>query len=209
MDKKSDYSGIWVGVFVILLISIILAVVTFISLPDKKVSNETNPDIYNVTESQSKYIIEPHWNHMPLTYDIYECSENKKERVITALGYVEEKTEGIDFIEYEWEEGEDYNPDIFIICEDIRKDAGYIAGEAIYDIIDRTWIVNGTIFFYKSFHCSGQRPVNEIHEILHLFGLPDTSEESKYWKDVMYPYALGCDADISDEDVEYLNNIYG
>ncbi|MBA7660865.1 hypothetical protein ES703_68871 [subsurface metagenome] len=42
---------------------------------------------------------------------------------------------------------------------------------------------------------------------MHLFGLEHAKEND--WNNIMNPYATRCSAEISDEDVAWLKNIYG
>jgi len=203
--ERFIYIGIILGI-------LIIAGIYFIYNNDNEQDSEeieidNSEDYFNMREISNINVL--HWNHMPLTYDIYDCPAEKIKRAVEAMAYLEDKVENIQFIEYEWNVGEEYEPDIFWTCEDIQMEGGFVVAEAYYDITDKNEIVNGTIWLYNSHHCVNQRPVNEIHELLHLFGLGHTPTSSEYWKDIMYPYALGCDADISEKDIAYRKSVYG
>ena len=127
--------------------------------------------------------------------------------MLEAFDYIINRTQGnIDFIEYEWVTGEDYAPDLFVVCEDKQENNGFVGLEGWYDVTEGTTIINGsTIFYYNGQHCVGRRPVEEIAMVLYNFGLEYASRGEV--NNIMNP--LRCNAEITDEDLDYLNKIYG
>lgn len=139
------------------------------------------------------------WNHMPLTYDYKGCDDRKEVMIENAIDYVEEETQYIDFKKVR------ANPDVLFLCSS-DEGKGAIVGEARSYIYNSKIISYGEILLYESYHCEGERPTIEIHEILHIIGLGHSDASDR--DNIMNPYVTDCDAKISDEDVKYLNNLY-
>lgn len=189
-----------------MLIGIIILIVVIIIFISFRYYNKDIIKEQDLEEQIPKEIIkELHWNHMPITYVLSDCPETKTKRIMQSFDYIIDKTEGkIDFIEYKWEEGE-YKPDLFIICEDERKDNGFVGSDGWYNVIPNTTIIeDATIFYYYGQHCVGQRPVEEIATILYVFGL-EYAPRSEV-NNIMNP--LRCSAEITEKDLSYLNEIY-
>ncbi|MBA7660866.1 hypothetical protein ES703_68872 [subsurface metagenome] len=68
---------------------------------------------------------EIHWGHMPVTYNYFNCSENKMERINEALDYIYNRTGVLSFEKIEFGE-----PDIFFICFNKQKEGGFTVAEA-------------------------------------------------------------------------------
>ncbi|MBR9705895.1 hypothetical protein GOV14_02560 [Candidatus Pacearchaeota archaeon] len=144
-----------------------------------------------------------HWGHMPLSYNLINCTSVQVERLTEAMNYITNATHSvINFFESESE-----NLDLEFLCSREQKDRGFVAGEAELNYyLETNLYAPSTVYIYYAQHCVGRRPTIEIHEILHALGL-DHSENDD-WDNILNPYTTRCDAEISGEDIKYLLEIY-
>jgi hypothetical protein len=161
---------------------------------------------------------EPHWGHMPLKYKLDEYCKTRwngkmAEDIREGIKYVEENTP-VTFIEV------DSNEDILYDCnleskknrtsEDTLAEAELEYYQGIYS--NGNLYHHGTVYFYNTYNCYGQRSTIWIHETLHLLGLHDERIYDKYEDIMWYQESDGehCfQSGIVYEDQLYLDNIYG
>ena len=166
-------------------------------------TNPSENDIFSNTN-------ETHWNHMPLTYNFYNCFQTDINRIIKATDFITNRTGSITF---KFENIE--TPDISFICmseREIEHSNRYSTetfGEAVpYVYADYPNIyASSEILIFPVTTCPYARPVTEIHEILHLLGLQHPNYA--YEDDIMNAEHVGCNTDITEDELKYLKNIYG
>ena len=159
-------------------------------------------------EDQYSNVEELHWGHMPLTYNFDNCTERSIKKVEEAMDYIHQEVNGISF-ERIYSEDEDI---IFMCEEDFKEEITEknVLAEALpyLHTYQENLIIYGDVWIYPFELCIGSRPVLEIHEILHLFGL-EHNEDPYAVRDIMGKWDFSCFQEISDEDKEFLRGIYG
>ncbi len=187
----------------IVLIFIIILFIIVVIIVSKKDSYDFNikDDFSNTTEL--------HWNHMPLNYKIYNCTEYETKRIINGFDRIATETNVVSFNKIEDNE----KADISIICYEYSKfeDPGYMtAGEAMYwTYIDTNIISKAEIYFYgiTSTTYSGgciTYPDTEIHEILHTLGFSHV----RGYNYIMNPEHTYCPSKLNQYIINKLKEIY-
>jgi len=143
------------------------------------------------------------FNHNNISFNIESnCSEKKSSAMKEAFDIFHNKMEIISF--YEVTE----DSDITVFCSDDIIKLGnnlFAAGEGGPSEIINTsgfkTITKGKIYLYKDPRCD--RPVVEIHELLHVFGF----DHVKNPKSLMYNVSA-CDQKITPDMIELINKLY-
>lgn len=190
-----------------------------VETPEEKViSTGINEEETNSIEDYEDYAeedmfpstVELHWDHMPLTYNYYNCSQSNVDRIIKATDFITNRTEGITF---RFINNQTEIPDISFICMNERKmEYGdkyvtNIFAEAVpYVYKGLNVYAPSQILIYSINSCPYGRPTTEIHEILHLLGLQHP--KYAYEDDIMNLEHIGCTTDITEEELGYLKSIY-
>ena len=86
----------------------------------------TSEEQEDALEDQYSNVEEPHWGHMPLTYNFDNCTDKRIERVEKAMDYIHEEINGISF-EKTYSEDEDIK---FYCLEEYRADKSDYIGIA-------------------------------------------------------------------------------
>ncbi|MCR4284801.1 MAG: hypothetical protein NUV97_02015 [archaeon] len=150
---------------------------------------------------------EPHWDHMPLTYNWNEeCGEwngNFTNKIRTALQEISNVTEGV----ITFEKLSLIEPDIMFICDASQYySKGLIIAEAESFSYGNIFAPS-KVYIYGSGECKN-RPTTIIHEVLHLFGIGHTEKTEENLQDIMFEKKYDCKAYISNETIDYLKGIY-
>ena len=165
-------------------------------------------------KEDSFYTEEPHWSHMPLTWDASNCIETFQGKmykdIIEAMNFIENRTNKI--ITFEQSKSEE--ADITFTCDigGVRRgefEIGfYTEADALLSSINDTNVFGqGSVYIYSTHECLGKRPVLIIHEILHLFGIEHADGSNS--RDIMNEFDNGrCDNDITQKDMSYLIKLY-
>jgi len=142
-----------------------------------------------------------HWPHLPVTFNYENCSRWQIKRIEKALEYIENRTEVLSF------KRADSKEDILFVCSKERKNNGSTLAESLPSIYIGTKLyAPSTIMIYPSYYCINQRPIVEIHEVMHLFGLEHAPANDS--KNIMNPYVTRCDAELSQQDIKKIREIY-
>jgi predicted Zn-dependent protease len=201
-------------VLVFLVIALTLGSILYVQSNFKNSNqNSTIPqtqDEANVNGDKFSNSNETHWNHMPLTYDFYNLSLEKMDRVEQAMTYISNETnDSISFKRvYAVENNYTIVPDIWFIYVPFRTSETYDSLGYAYVNYTNNIVNYADIYLYQNYHCINQRPTIEIHEILHALGLQHVENNQSTWKDIMNPYASGCDMEITQQELNYLKSIY-
>lgn len=153
-------------------------------------------------------IKEPHWKHMPLTYNYEkECGERMdgilKKNIVDAISFIEMRTDGV----VSFEKIESREPDIMFICSILK--GTLIIAEANSSTDSQNRLIPGEIIIYRADECSHTNPNTIIHEVLHMFGLGHKLKA--YTWDIMRTFqheGASCNEDIAEEDIMCLKYIY-
>jgi len=145
------------------------------------------------------------FNHNEISYYINpECSSEKELKMKEAFNFVEDETEILSF----YSDFED-NADIVIGCskDSYEKEENvFVGGEGgPTKIINSSMsvILRGKILLYDEDRSRCDRPLLEIHELLHVLGYEHINDEN----DLMYPY-LDCDQELNQELMSHMIEIY-
>jgi len=154
------------------------------------------------------------FNHNNISYSIEpSCSEVRITAMREAFGIFEEKMKVISFREVAHagvpsEEGKDGEADIMVGCSDEFIELGehlFAAGEGgpseIINMSHFKVIQKGKILLYRDPQCD--RPVVELHELLHVFGFDHTSDP----KSLMYN-TTNCDQKITIDMIDLIKRLY-
>lgn len=148
------------------------------------------------------------FNHNSISYNIdYACSNEKRNRMISAFNELASKVNIITFYEVSGD------PDIDISCSQDKKESinknYFIAGEGgareIIQTIRYNIITNGTVLLYReknTLDCDW--PNIELHELLHVFGFGHSNNSDS----LMYPYVENCNQKIDDSIIKELIRLY-
>lgn len=131
-----------------------------------------------------------------------ECDSEKRDRMITALNYLENKTKVLKF--YESSSG-----DIEVRCgKEYEKEGLFVAGEGGPNLI-----INGTLFnvilsgqillLYSKPPCSSEQYNVELHELLHVLGFAHSPDS----RNIMYKISE-CNQAVSEETITELVELY-
>jgi hypothetical protein len=142
------------------------------------------------------------FNHNNISYSFSdECQQDTIAKMMDAFRIISSQTQIITFYE-------DEKPDIRISCSEqsIQKSKNvFIAGEGgpteFINSTDFPVILQGEILLYRKSSCD--RPIVELHELLHVFGFDHNTNPSS----IMYPYA-DCDQTLNSEYTDFLKNLY-
>ncbi len=165
-------------------------------------------EIGNLSYKIKQFYPNMKFNHNSISYKIHsDCSNEKKERMISAFNELSNKVGVISFY-YNNE-----NFDIEVSCSErtnlsIQKDF-FIAGEGGPKEIIRTGnyniITSGVILLYdnaKGVKCSW--PNIELHELLHVFGFAHSEDENS----LMYSYLESCNQVLDEDIINSLKKLY-
>lgn len=171
------------------------------------VKNDNIPIEEDTIESDKK-----HWDHMPLSFTFInpeDCGGFQTRRILRAFNEIQNSTQDkVSFFQINASEA-----DISIICNKKflpSTEPGLIeSGEATVHNRGKIYI-KSEINFYNTAgesYNGGCRnyPDVEIHEILHVFGLPHTDAEYN----IMNPVGSYCPTKINQDIIDYLMDIYG
>ncbi|MGK0209078.1 MAG: hypothetical protein ACI83O_000343 [Patescibacteria group bacterium] len=163
-----------------------------ISPQDQIIINQTIQETQNTTRPQNpnadQYpeINEPHWGHMPVTYQFKsDCIPRLED--LMKKGFDSIQTETAQVVQFE-EVAQ--NPDIEIYC--LEKEGAYIGETTLANAQTKRDGKNPNLIksarinvFNQGMVCSTGYPALEVHEILHSFGF----EHSPLLKSVMSRYS--------------------
>jgi len=144
------------------------------------------------------------FNHNNISFNIEEtCSNIRVASMKEAFQIFEDKMKIISFYEI----GSN-SADISVGCSDEFIELGdnlFAAGEGgpanITNTSNFKTIQKGNIFLYEDPQC--ERPVVEIHELLHVFGFDHSADP----KNIMYPISR-CDQEITPDMVYLIDELY-
>jgi hypothetical protein len=197
-NKKINECKIALGVFLVIFL-LILIYPFFSPNSDFEDSSLSLPEYENLLLLDKDFFSGtslPHFGHMPITYSFMnECYSWELELTREGFNKISEETGGI--ISFE-EDNE--NPDISSYCEK-HEDAGLTIAEAGMVEFDesKNLILKGEITFYgQGFKCSTGYPALEIHEILHVFGIPHSAMSLS----IMSPYAESSSRDCETKSID-------
>ncbi len=209
----------WQKIISLIFLLIIISTLTFAFFPNfkdslNKIDNgikninkqtpENLPDVDNISK-EIQFIPEIRFNHNNISYKYGPDCEKRKEKMDEAFKIIEDKTEKISFYEV------NKNEDIKITCsnENLSNEKGvFLAGEGgpnkIINLSFNPLILHGGIILYgKKHEKSCEKPIVEIHELLHVFGFNHQNNKSL----IMYPY-YHCEQKIPKNILNKLNEIY-
>jgi len=163
-----------------------------------------NPDPINSNQfGINQFSPNIRFNHKEISYKIdFDCSSEKREKMIEAFQTLSKETEILSFIESATD------IDIQVSCSQIELQKGenlFIAGEGgpskyvnntIYPVI-----LKGRILLYEQSQCKSS--IVEMHELLHVFGF-DHSEDKT---DMMYP-KTDCTQELKQAYIQMLKDLY-
>lgn len=169
---------------------------------------------FNPNTDQFPNAVGLHWAHIPLIYEIYNCTDYQANRAIRAFVKIENETQGdVGFLRFD---NSSEKVDIEIHCTpdyEYSLEPGYlVSGDSMYvpssdnpNIIDKAYINFYAIS--KTTYTGGCTiyPDIEVHEILHGFGY-DHSDSAK---SIMYPSHVMCAFKIDDNIIADLKEKYG
>ncbi|MDO8517063.1 MAG: matrixin family metalloprotease [Nanoarchaeota archaeon] len=215
---------------IVILIAIICVLGWFIVFFATRVSEikslEVNPAINENKTIEATDMFssnELHWNHMPLTYSVSDCSAYQFRRIAKAFNQIENETSGIisfnsitnltEIDGAEYYNQIDSSSNIKVMCTNETstqkiEDGYFISGySSAYS--QNKIITSANIVFYKitsKTYSSGCviYPDIEIHEILHSLGFSHSENRTS----IMYSEYAGCNLRIDRDIIEKLKEIY-
>ncbi len=211
--EKSRLDAV-LGVILIFFILIALAVIiyfVYLNFPfgaeNLDLDIENLPELEGIGESEQFY---PNmkFNHNSISYKIDSaCSQEKRDRMISAFNELSFKVSAIDFYEVLT------TPDIEVLCSEyIKQTPGdyFIAGEGGAKEIIQTGryniITEGIVLLHGNPHefykCDW--PNIEFHELIHVFGFDHSADKNS----LMYPYLNSCDQKLDVSIINTLKDLY-
>ncbi len=197
--------------FALIMIALFMSYFVYLNLP-----GEVRPlsvtdynmldDVEGVSSEVKQFVPNMRFNHNQLTYSIDEnCEIQKQQRMKQAFDILESETQHISFFPQQ------ENPDIIIACskEAMQKSAHtFIAGEGgpskFLNLSLYPLILEGQILLYEDLYdVECEKPVVEIHELLHVFGFDHIDDKSS----VLYPY-FSCDQELNQDIIDSINTLY-
>ena len=168
-----------------------------------------NPDIQesliNVSSEVKQFYPNMRFTNSKISYYIHPiCEKEKVSKMNWAFSMLSENTGVLDF--FEEEEGD---AQILVSCSPkvYEKEKNiFIAGEGgPTQIVNSSWpvILKGKILLYNETRAFCEKPILELHELLHVFGYEHINKSDH----IMYPY-LDCDQEINPNLLEHLVDLY-
>lgn len=211
--EKSRLDAV-LGVILIFFILVALAVIVYfiyLNFPfgaeDLDLDIENLPELEGIGESEQFY---PNmkFNHNSISYKIDSaCSQEKRDRMISAFNELSFKVSVIDFYEVLT------IPDVEVLCSEYTKQTPgdyFIAGEGGAKEIIQTGryniITEGIVLLHGNPHefyeCGW--PNIELHELIHVFGFDHSADKNS----LMYPYLNSCDQKLEVSIINTLKDLY-
>ncbi len=202
-------------------LSAILAIIIIIFVINSNFTNiipENNTSLAdkNLNLNSFPNAVGLHWGHMPLIYEIYNCTDYQANRLIRGFAKIENETKGdVSFLRLN-NSSQNKEVDIAVLCRKEYKSApepGYtVSGDSGYltYVNYPNLIAKAEINFYgisSSTYSAGCTiyPDIEVHEILHGFGYGHNEST----KSIMYPSHVMCAFKIDDNIITDLKEKYG
>jgi hypothetical protein len=168
-----------------------------------------NPNIQgsliNVSSDVEQFYSNMRFNHNNIKYYMQEtCGQEKIIKMKRAFDILHDQTQVLSF-----EQTTEAEAEILIGCSSdfYEKEKNiFIAGEGgPTQIVNSSLavILKGKILLYNESRGSCEKPVLELHELLHVFGYEHINQ-SNY---IMYPY-LNCDQEINPDLLNHIKELY-
>lgn len=202
-EGKRGWLAIFLSLMFILIVMVLLSVYWFFPRGVIKFESEpmnSNFSLSGFSKGEIQFYPNMRYVDKEISYKIYDCPLQKKNRMEGAFGILENKSV-VGF--YPVESGEE----ISVTCDSKNKfDGGlFILGEGgpskIIKSKEFNVILNGEILLIKDSKCGN--PNVALHELLHALGF----EHSDNSKNIMYNISE-CGQEIGGEIIELLNELY-
>lgn len=169
-------------------------------------NNMNGKNLVNVSSNVSQFYSNMRFNHNDLSYYINpNCEIEKRERMKQAFAIVNIKTE--DLIKFY--PTTEANADILVGCsaDSYEKEENiFVAGEGgPTKIINSSYsvIMKGKVLLYNDSRSICDKPILELHELLHVFGYDHIKDNTK----IMFPY-LDCKQELNQELIDNMIELY-
>jgi len=170
-------------------------------------NSDVKANLVGVSSEVVQFSPNMRFNHNDISYFINsDCSSGKRTKMLRAFDILSSETDGLITFYEDFEE----EADILVGCSQDsyeKEENVFVAGEGgptkyinttVYPVI-----LKGKVLLFNESRASCDRPVLELHELIHVFGFDHINDSS----DIMYPY-LDCDQQLNPELVSNLKQIY-